>query len=80
MTDLETELPDIAEEIRKLAKVHDGIKEVLADFDTACEFETAGQISASEKNEWARVRKETAGELRRFISRLHQTSENTKGS
>jgi hypothetical protein len=73
MNDLETELPDIAGDIRQFAKVHSGIKEALADFDTACEFEAADQTSASEKSEWARIRKETADELRRLMSRLRQT-------
>lgn len=77
MSDLETELPDIAEDIRKLAKVHSALREALADFDTACQFEGALHVSEAEKNEWTRIRKETAQELRRLMSRLHQPQQDS---
>ena len=70
MPDLETELPDIAGEIRKFAGEYGALREALADFETACQFEEALHTSEAERDEWARIRKETAQELRRLMSRL----------
>lgn len=80
MSELEEELPEIAGEIRKLALVHVAVKEALDDFDTACRFEEALQDSESERNEWARIRKETALELRRLVARLKHPLQDSEGA
>ena len=67
MLDLQTDFPDIADDLKTAAIGDPALAEALEDYREACERSEAEHASAKHRAEWASVRKELAEEIRRLF-------------
>lgn len=72
MSNLEEDLPHLAVSIRAALPVNTTLSEAYADYEVACQNQNAPDISAAERAEWARIRREVADELARLSQRAKE--------